>query len=80
MYKIAMVILTKFGMILAVAAVTSIAAISVPTIVSAQNMTGNMTSGQNTTADIDQTGSISSRSRGILPGILGSAGDVLPRH
>ena len=55
MYKIAMVILTKFGMILAVAAVTSIAAISVPTIVSAQNMTGNMTSGQNTTADIDQT-------------------------
>ena len=32
-----MVILTKFGMILAVAAVTSIAAISVPTIVSAQN-------------------------------------------
>ncbi|HZA61293.1 MAG TPA: hypothetical protein VE573_00360 [Nitrososphaeraceae archaeon] len=65
-----MVILTKFGMILAVAAVTSIAAISVPTIVSAQNMTGNMASGQNTTADIDQTGSISSR----------SGGDILPRH
>ncbi|MDQ3974949.1 MAG: hypothetical protein M3264_00350 [Thermoproteota archaeon] len=38
-----MVILTKFGMILAVAAFTSIAAISVPTIASAQNMTGNMT-------------------------------------
>jgi hypothetical protein len=62
-------------MILAVAAVTSIAAISVPTIVSAQNMTGNMTGGQNTTADIDQTGSISSRSGGILAG-----GDILPRH
>ena len=74
-----MVILTKFGMILAVAAVTSIAAISVPTIVSAQNMTGNMTSGQNTTADTDQTGSISSRSGGILPG-MGSTGDILPRH
>ena len=65
-----MVILTKFGMILAVAAVTSIATLSVPTIVSAQNMTGNMTSGQNTTADTDQTGSISSR----------SGGDILPRH
>jgi phosphohistidine swiveling domain-containing protein len=61
-----MVILTKFGMILAVAAVTSIAAIAVPTIVSAQNMTGNMTSGQNTTADIDQTGSISGRSCGDI--------------
>ena len=65
-----MVFLTKFGMILAVAAVTSIAAISVPTIASAQNMTGNMTSEQNATADIDQTGSISSR----------SGGDILPRH
>ena len=64
-----MVILTKFSMILAVAAVTSIAAISVTTIVSAQNMTGNMTSVQNTTADTDQTGSISSLS-----------GDILPRH
>lgn len=61
-------ILTTFGMKFAVAAVTSIAAISVPTIVSAQNMTGNMTIGQNATADIDQTGSISSRSGvGILP-------------
>jgi hypothetical protein len=57
-----MVILTKFGMILAVVAVTSIAGISTPTIVSAQNMTGNLTSGQNTTSDIDQAGSISSRS------------------
>ena len=65
-----MVILTKFGMILAVAAVTSIAGISAPTIVSAQNMTVNLTSGQNTTSDIDQTGSISSR----------SGGDILPRH
>ncbi|HEU4447680.1 MAG TPA: hypothetical protein VFR94_23605 [Nitrososphaeraceae archaeon] len=64
-----MVILTKFGMILAVAAIASIAAISVPTIVSAQNMTGNMTSGQNATADTDQTGSISSL-----------ASDILPRH
>jgi hypothetical protein len=73
-------VLTTFRMIVAVAAVTSIVAISVPTIVSAQNMTGNMTSGQNTTADIDQTGSISSRSGGMLPGIMGSAGDVLPRH
>jgi hypothetical protein len=63
-----MVILTKFGMILAVAANASIAAISVPTIVSAQNMTGNM-SGQNATADTDQTGSISSL-----------ASDILPRH
>lgn len=69
-----MVILTKFCMILAVAAITSIVAISVPTIVSAQNMTGNMTSGQNMTAD--QTGSISSRSGGIM----GITGDVLPRH
>ena len=75
MYKITLVILTKFGMILAVAAVTSIA-ISTPIIVSAQNMTGNMTSEHNTTANIDQTGSISSRSGGIT----GSAGDVLPRH
>lgn len=65
-----MVILTKFGMILAVAAVTSIAGISAPTIVSAQNMTGNLTSGQNTTSDIDQRGSVSSR----------SGGDILPRH
>jgi hypothetical protein len=70
----------NFGMILAVVALTSIASIAIPTIVSAQNMTGNMTSGQNTTADIDQTGSISSRSGGILPGIMGSADDVLPRH
>jgi hypothetical protein len=62
-----MVILTKFGIILAVAAG---AAISVPTIVAAQNLTGNMTNGQNSTADIDQTGSISSRS-GV---------DILPRH
>ena len=58
-----MVILTKLGMILAVAAITSIAAISVPTIVSAQNMTENMTENmtgeQNTTADINKTGSIS---------------------
>jgi hypothetical protein len=66
---------TKFGMILAVAAVTSIAALSVPTIVSAQNMTGNMTSGQNMTADTDQTGSISSRSGSILPG-MASTGDI----
>jgi phosphohistidine swiveling domain-containing protein len=65
-----MVVLTKFGMIMAVVAVTSIAAISVPTIVSAQNMTENMTSGQNTTADIDQMGSVSSRS-GV---------NILPRH
>jgi hypothetical protein len=74
-----MVILTKIGMMLAVTAVTSIVAIFVPTIVSAQNMTGN-TSGQNTTADIDQTGSISSLSGDIRPDITGSAGDILPRH
>jgi hypothetical protein len=52
-----MVILTKFGMILAVVAL-SIAGTSVSTIVSAQNMTGNMTGGQNMTEDINQTGSI----------------------
>jgi hypothetical protein len=66
----------KYSMILAVAAVTSIVAISLPIIVSAQNMTGNMTSEQNTTANVDQTGSISSRSGGIM----GNAGDILPRH
>ena len=65
-----MVIPTKIGMMLAVAAVTSIVAVFIPTIVSAQNMTGNMTSGQNTTEDIDQMGSISSL----------SGADVLPRH
>ncbi len=65
----------NLGMILAVVALTSIASTGIPTIVSAQNMTGNMTSGQNTTADINQTGSISSRSGGVLAG-----GDILPRH
>jgi hypothetical protein len=55
-----MISLTKFGLALAVAALTSIVAISIPAIVSAQNMTGNMTGGQNTTADINQTGGISS--------------------
>ena len=68
--KNGMVSLTKFGIILAVAAVTSIAAIFVPTIVSAKNMTVNMTFGQNTTADIDQWGRIFSR----------ASGDILPRH
>jgi hypothetical protein len=63
-----------FGIILAVVALTSIASTGNPTTVSAQNMTGNMTSGQNTMADSNQTGSISSLSGGIL------AGDVLPRH
>ena len=57
-------------MILALVALTSIGSTVIPTIVSAQNMTGNMTSEQNATADIDQTGSISSR----------SGGDILPRH
>ena len=67
-----MINLTKFGMILAVVALTSVAAIAIPTIVSAQNMTGgnmtetivsaqNMTGGENMTADINQTGSISGR-------------------
>lgn len=55
-----MINLTKFGLILAVVALTSIVSISIPTIVSAQNMTGNMTGGQNTTADMNQTGGISS--------------------
>lgn len=64
----------KIGMMLAITAVTSIVAILVPTIVSAQNATGNMTSRQNTTADMDQMGSISSLSGGIRPG------DILPRH
>jgi outer membrane lipoprotein-sorting protein len=63
-----------FGIIIAVVALTSIASTGNPTTVSAQNMTGNMTSGQDTTADMNQTGSISSLSGGIL------AGDVLPRH
>jgi hypothetical protein len=55
-----MISLTKFGLTLAIVALTSIVAISIPTVVSAQNMTGNMTDAQNTTADINQTGSISS--------------------
>ena len=55
-----MINLTKFGLILAVVALTSIVAISIPTIVSAQNTTGNMTGEQNMTADINQTGRISS--------------------
>lgn len=69
-----MAILAKFGMILAAAALTSIASTGIPTIVSAQNTTGNMTSGQDTTADINRTGSISSRSGGILEDA------ILPRH
>jgi hypothetical protein len=52
------------GLILAVVALTSIVAISIPAVVSAQNMTGNMTDGQNTTADMNQTGSISSYGSG----------------
>jgi hypothetical protein len=59
-----MISLTKFGLTLAVVALTSIVAISIPAVVSAQNMTGNMTGGQNTTADINQTGSISSYGSG----------------
>lgn len=55
-----MINLTKFGLTLAVIGLTSIVAILIPTIVSAQNMTGNMTGGQNTTADRNQTGGISS--------------------
>jgi hypothetical protein len=57
-----MIKLTKFGMLLAIVALTSIVAIAISTTVSAQNMTGNMTgaeSEQNMTADINQTGSIS---------------------
>ena len=56
-----MVILTKFSMLFALVALTSIVAIAIPAIVTAQNMTGNMTGGENTTADINQTGSISGR-------------------
>jgi hypothetical protein len=67
----------NFCMILALVALTSIASTVIPTIVSAQNMTGNKTSGQNSTADMNQRGSISSRSGGILPGITGES---LPRH
>ena len=46
-------------MLLALVALTSIVAIAIPAIVTAQNMTGNMTGGQNMTADMNQTGSIS---------------------
>lgn len=56
-----MINLTKPGMILATVGMASIVAAVIPTTVSAQNMTGNMTGGQNMTADVNQTGSISGR-------------------
>jgi hypothetical protein len=41
-----MISLSRFGLTLAVVALTSIVGISIPTTVSAQNMTGNMTNAQ----------------------------------
>jgi hypothetical protein len=50
-----MINLTKLGIVLAIVALTSTMAAAIPTMVSGQNMTGNTTVGQNTTADINQT-------------------------
>jgi hypothetical protein len=57
-----MISLTKFGLTLAVVALTSIVAISIPAVVSTQNMTGgNMT---------DAVGTISSAEEDELKGYL----------
>ena len=63
-----MINLTKFSMLLVIVALTSLVAISIPAIVTAQNMTGNMTGGENTTADINQTGSVSGIGKKLILG------------
>jgi hypothetical protein len=55
-------------MILVIVGLTGISAGAIPIVVSGQNMTGNMTGGQNTTADINQTGSISGTSQSSQTG------------